>query len=1232
MVGLSLSDEKVRDMDKLTVAFITKLEITTAIEHLRVLAPLKSAGVNVNRYFVDRDFDFNKIKPCQVIVIQRDFASDYYSYQKLLDYAKRQNIPVVLDLDDNLLELPLDHPDRKALYYTESLLPLLQSMIEVDAITVTNHVLQKEIQKFNPAVFVLPNYLDDNIWQMKAPKLPNSNSEIKMLFMGSHTHRVDLDMIAKPLELLLNVYPFLKFYAYGIELPKNLKNHRRALHIPSATMVYTDFANHFRDLDMDIAIAPLVENKFNDYKSPLKFFEYSAIGVPGVYSNVGPFARIIEREKTGLLADNIQEDWIAQLETLIKDNNLRYELALNAQEKIRTEHLLSKNARKWLTVYKAVLNLQKENNESFLLPLSQLRDINLQITQVQKNKENILNKLQKQISLHIEQERKFELDITNIKTDTTRLFNEKAKIEKKLEKVESELKNAIGELDTKANTLINTEKALKNTQAELNHTLDDLSNTRTQLHQTKNSLEHKSLESAVYIRKSNEAERVLSEVYNSNSWKLTKPIRKIMKLLSPRKHRDQTKEEDIALIKSSSLFDSAWYLNQNPDVAQSKLDPLEHFYLYGGVEGRSPSESFDSAFYIESNYDVKLEGINPLIHYLKYGKSENRQPKQPLTTPQPVATTDLEQKGENMHLINKAIDIAKNEGIVSLIKKGHKKLFAGREFQNELDEAIAKSRYDVSIIIPAYNAVDYTIACIEKVYSVRTKASFEVIVVDNDSHDDTQVRIQNLAKDKDDFSYYRLETNRGFAGGVNFGFTKAEGRYLVILNNDTLPTDDWLDLMIAAFEADPTLGIVSPMTNYVGEGPQLDVDALDIQPEEIDTYALTIRDREFVYEPNRLVFFCVMIRKSVVDQIGLLDEGYIKGNFEDDDYNMRAILSGYKLGIVRTAFVYHHGSITFAVNKIGHSEHMELNRKRFYLKAGNLSTTRHRFNSQGINPLISVIVRTLNRPDLLTRALTSLSNQSFKQFEVVLINDGGEDVQEIVDTFSCYFPINYVYHKKSKGRTPALNAGVANASAKWIAVLDDDDIVYPWHFETLYNATLEKPEYKMFYTNYNRTIFRTINSHDPLVLRGVEPWPYNKAQLWVTNRIPMHTWLLAKACFEKVGFFDEAQTMLEDFEFLVRLTKKYDFFHINRVTCEYRFYLDGINSMINNRSKTLEALEYIYKQHPSKDKEILNGREIELKSLANQITKIESEKKELTGEPANDELVIRRITKLILGF
>jgi len=1211
------------------IGYLTDRTVITAVEHLRVLAPLNELNINIIPLYVEGKLDLSQAKDCQLFVVQRDFSGDFAAYQEIRSYSKQTNIPIILELDDNLLELPPDHPDKIALYYSNRLFPLIHTMFTVDAILVSTPELRDAISQYNPNIFVLPNFLDTNIWEFKVPKVSKKTDKIRILYMGTNSHNPDIEMITPALEAVAEMHPNVQFVFLGIEPPESLLQRGQAEYIASKTFEYAKFAKVLGSIDADIAIAPLKMNTFNVCKSPLKFFEYSAIGLPGIYSNIAPYSSVIEENVTGILAAEDTEDWVNKLNYLIENPEIRHRIATQAQQFVKENHTLAHLVPAWRLAYERVTKSDKVQSDTIEISSKLFSDITYQLDALGKRSAEESKFLLNEINLYKQQEDKYEADIRQLKLDAETVINLHKQQEDKYEADIRQLK-----LDAVNQTQLLNEEIGRHKTQEAKYE-KKISEIRTLYNQIKISLEQSRGEvitltdqnrvlDGELINNQNKLSMLSEElqaIYNSRSWKLTSVLRSGKRKALSIKSRlaRPTQIEELTLIRKSDLYDEKWYLEQNPDVKASRMNPATHYFLYGGFEGRDPSRKFNSSYYLETYRDVKDASINPLVHYLKFGKDEGRliRPDLEQKLETDALLTSMSVKQKPAYQTEKPSQDIRVENIGSLTNKA----------KPEPEEV-----YTISIIIPAYNAIKYTKECIDKVYAVGSAHSFEVIVVDNASSDETQTEMEAESLERQNLSYYRLKDNLGFAGGVNFGIQQAKGQYVVILNNDTLPTSGWLDEMVNVFENNPTVGIVSPVTNYVGEGPQLELEAADIDPKEIDTYASKLKGRGVYHEPGRLVFFCVMIRKNVIEQIGLLDEGYIKGNFEDDDYCLRAILSGYKLAIAKSAFVFHHGSITFKNNKIVHSDHMELNRERFFLKAGNLATSMRTPLQLTDDPQISVIVRTLNRKHLLRKALTSLANQNFRDFAVVLVNDGGDSVQDLVDEFSRHYPVAYINHEKSKGRTAALNAGLANTKTKWVAILDDDDIVYPWHLATLYNQTLLKPDGRMFYSNYNRTLYQTTHQNAPILLKGVEPWPYDKDHLWVSNRIPMHSWLIASECFEKVGLFDEHQSMLEDFEFLVRLSKDYPFIHVDRVTCEYRFYLDGMNSMINQRGRTLEALEYIFSRHPAYTEEIEKNRNIELAALQDQIEKIDSLKQNLNGNVENDTQVIRQITKLILGF
>ena len=123
--------------------------------------------------------------------------------------------------------------------------------------------------------------------------------------------------------------------------------------------------------------------------------------------------------------------------------------------------------------------------------------------------------------------------------------------------------------------------------------------------------------------------------------------------------------------------------------------------------------------------------------------------------------------------------------------------------------------------------------------------------------------------------------------------------------------------MLECLRHDPDTGIVGPMTNNISGRQKVDkvgYDAID----GLESYARTFREknRHRRVEARRVVGFCMLFRRSLVDQIGLLDESFGTGNFEDDDFCARAALAGYRNVIAGDVFIHHFGSRSFIGNRI----------------------------------------------------------------------------------------------------------------------------------------------------------------------------------------------------------------------------------------------------------------------------------------------------------------------------
>ena len=161
------------------------------------------------------------------------------------------------------------------------------------------------------------------------------------------------------------------------------------------------------------------------------------------------------------------------------------------------------------------------------------------------------------------------------------------------------------------------------------------------------------------------------------------------------------------------------------------------------------------------------------------------------------------------------------------------------------------------------------------------------------------------------------------------------GSYILLLNNDTIVTPGWLGRMLDIFTHHPETGIVGPMSNYVS-GPQL-VSAVEYKRnEEIDAFAerWTREHTGQSFPIYRVVGFCLLMKREVTDRIGGLDEQFGSGNFEDDDFCLRAALSGYQARVAQDVFIHHTGSRTFKSAGIDYNKSLLRNWELFKAKWG----------------------------------------------------------------------------------------------------------------------------------------------------------------------------------------------------------------------------------------------------------------------------------------------------------
>jgi hypothetical protein len=121
------------------------------------------------------------------------------------------------------------------------------------------------------------------------------------------------------------------------------------------------------------------------------------------------------------------------------------------------------------------------------------------------------------------------------------------------------------------------------------------------------------------------AEQQLQAITGSRLWRTVAPVRSLSsKFQKPAAMAKEQLQRDTALILTSDFFDLDWYLKTYQDVAQSGLNPAEHYLKYGAAEGRYPGPLFDGNWYLQRYPDVADAGLNPLLHFIKFGQPEGR--------------------------------------------------------------------------------------------------------------------------------------------------------------------------------------------------------------------------------------------------------------------------------------------------------------------------------------------------------------------------------------------------------------------------------------------------------------------------------------------------------------------------------------------------------------------------------------------------------------------------------
>lgn len=227
-----------------------------------------------------------------------------------------------------------------------------------------------------------------------------------------------------------------------------------------------------------------------------------------------------------------------------------------------------------------------------------------------------------------------------------------------------------------------------------------------------------------------------------------------------------------------------------------------------------------------------------------------------------------------------------------------------RQYKTRLEDLQEWNVRNYSIVLLSYNCEAICKQCIQSIRANSNSMAYELVVVDNASTDG----ITEWLKEQHDIKLICNAENRGFPGGCNQGIKAAAPENdILLLNNDTIVFPNAIFWLRMALYESGQIGATGSMANYIGNDQRVEEQFDTV--EEYRQYALkmNIPSRHAYEKKVRLIGFSIMLRRRALDEVGMLDERFSPGNYEDDDLCVRLQYAGWKLLLCHNSFIYHYG-------------------------------------------------------------------------------------------------------------------------------------------------------------------------------------------------------------------------------------------------------------------------------------------------------------------------------------
>lgn len=276
-----------------------------------------------------------------VIIWHRISVPTERDVDALVAIARLVGARLIYDLDDNLLDMD-DHGERER--YRLMRCAVVRSLREADEVWCSTPALKERVKPLVSGTRqVAANTLDPAIWAMPQPAVPLRGAPacLRMVYMGTRTHDEDFGFLCAVMRILEARHPGrFRLTVIGVcERPPENAQWLELLEPPLFLGAsYPGFVHWLQHQDgFDIGVAPLLSNRFNDCKSPIKVLDYAALGLPTLASSIPAYMHSLRTGIDCFHADNRVSDWVGELLKLAADRPALARVAQTAAQLVIPE-------------------------------------------------------------------------------------------------------------------------------------------------------------------------------------------------------------------------------------------------------------------------------------------------------------------------------------------------------------------------------------------------------------------------------------------------------------------------------------------------------------------------------------------------------------------------------------------------------------------------------------------------------------------------------------------------------------------------------------------------------------------------------------------------------------------------------------------------------------------------------------------------------------------------------